>query len=292
VADQDACPCCGERRAVHLFRVAGYEYVRCTSCDAARLDPLPPADPVELYDETYFVGAAHGGYMDYEADALLHRRNAVARLDRLVPWLPARQPLHLVDVGCASGYVLDEAVHRGWKARGVDASPFARSRAAARGHHVDATISAALDESAAAGEQPDVVAFFQVLEHMLDAYDAIESAAGALTSGGVLAVETWDRLSRVARAFGPKWQQANPPSVIHLFNRAGLTQMVERSGLRVVSMTSTSKLVSAGLIAGVAAHRYGVLGRAAQSVARTTRLTKVAIPYRLGDVITLVAIKP
>ena len=105
-------------------------------------------------------------------------------------------------------------------------------------------------------------------------------------------VETWDRLSRVARALGPKWQQANPPSVIHLFSRVGLTQMVERSGLRVVSVASTSKLVSVGHLAGVAAHRYGVLGRSAQRVAQATRMTKVTVPYRLGDVVTLVAIKP
>jgi SAM-dependent methyltransferase len=291
VADQDACPCCGEQRAVHLFSVVGYEYVRCTWCSAARRDPLPPADPVDLYDKTYFVGAAHGGYLDYEADALLHRRNARARLDRLAPWLPARQPIQLLDVGCASGYVLDEAAHRGWEAQGVEASPFARSRAEARGHRVSPTIPLALNGEHA-DERADAVTFFQVLEHIVDVYGVIESAADALASGGLLAIETWDRLSWVARTFGPKWHQANPPSVIHLFSRIGLTQMVERCGLRVVSVESTSKLVSAGLIAGIAAHRYGILGRAARRVARTTRLAKVTIPYRLGDVITLVAIKP
>ena len=229
--------------------------------------------------------------MDYDTDAMLHRRNAVARLDRVTPWLPARQPLHLLDVGCASGYVLDEAVHRGWQAKGVDASPFARSCAEARGHRVSSTILSALNGERP-NERPDVITFFQVLEHIVDASAAIESAAEALASGGVLAVETWDRLSRVARALGPKWQQANPPSVIHLFSRVGLTQMVERSGLRVVSVASTSKLVSAGHLAGVAAHRYGVLGRSAQHVAQATRITKVTVPYRLGDVVTLVAIKP
>lgn len=291
MADQDACSCCGERRAVHLFRVVGYEYVRCTSCETARVDPLPPADPVDLYDETYFVGAAHGGYMDYDADAVLHLRNATARLDRITPWIPARQPFHLLDVGCASGYVLDEAVRRGWLAQGVDASPFARARAEARGHRVSPTIPSALSGDVGA-QHLDAVTFFQVLEHIVDAYGAIASAASSLTSGGVLAIETWDRLSRVARAFGPKWQQANPPSVIHLFSRAGLTRMVERSGLRVVSLESTSKLVSAGLIAGVAAHRYGLLGRSAQRAAQAAHMTKIVIPYRLGDVITLVAIKP
>ena len=80
--------------------------------------------------------------------------------------------------------------------------------------------------------------------------------------------------------------------MIHLFSRGGLTQMVERSGLRVVSVASASKLVSAGLIAGVAAHRYGVPGRAAQRLGQAVRLTNVVIPYRLGDLVTLVAIKP
>ena len=98
--------------------------------------------------------------------------------------------------GARSGYVLDDAVHRGWQAHGVDASPFARSRAEPRGHVVSASMAAALTADRA-GTRPDVVTFFQVLEHIVDAYAAIESAADALASGGVLAVETWDRLSRV-----------------------------------------------------------------------------------------------
>jgi hypothetical protein len=35
-----------------------------------------------------------------------------------------------------------------------------------------------------------------------------------------------------------------------------------------------------------------MLGRAALRVAETTRLTKVVVPYRLGDLITVIAVKP
>jgi predicted TPR repeat methyltransferase len=49
----------------------------------------------------------------------------------------------LVDVGCASGYVLDAARDRGWAAVGVDVSEAALKRAARRGLAMERTIDAA-----------------------------------------------------------------------------------------------------------------------------------------------------
>ena len=107
--------------------------------------------------------------------------------------------------------------------------------------------------------------------------------------GSVLAVETWDLASRVARLFGRRWQQANPPSVIHLFTLTGICRMVERAGFDVIVGEPTAKLVSAGLIAGVAAHRWGAVGATARTVAERTHLSSLVVPYRLGDLVTIIA---
>lgn len=280
-----ACECCARHGFVPRFAIGEHRYERCVHCGSARLTPVPTADPVELYDETYFEGAAHGGYLDYDADAALHRRNAEARLDRLTPYLPRRQPLQLLDLGCASGYTLDAARARGWVGIGVDASAFARERAAARGHEVFAELPAALGGDRAV----HVASCFQVLEHLARPAEALTALAAAMEPGGVLVVETWDAASRVARVFGRHWQQANPPSVIHLFTLTGICRLVERAGFDVVLGEPTAKLVSAGLVAGVAAHRWGALGAAARTAADRTRLASVTVPYRLGDLVTIIA---
>jgi SAM-dependent methyltransferase len=156
----------------------------------------------------------------------------------------------------------------------------------ARGHRVHATADDALS-----AQPPNIVTFFQVLEHMTHPEVALAEVADALAAGGVIVIETWDRTSRIARLFGRRWQQANPPSVIHLFSRVGVRRLVERAGFEVISVDTTSKLVSAGLVAGIAAQRWGTVGRAMRTFAEATRLAKVAVPYRFGDLITVIAVK-
>lgn len=283
-----ACPCCAHARHEPLFTVKGHTYVACRACGSAGLDPLPADEPTELYGEGYFQGGEdRGGYVDYDADAGLHRRNAAARLRFLAGALPTGRPADAVDVGCASGYVLDVYRDAGLRAHGVDVSPWARARTGERGHDAHATLAQALGASPAL----TLVSFFQVLEHLPDPDAAVAEAAASLPRGGVLAVETWDRSSRIARLSGARWQQANPPSVLHLFTRTGLERLAERHGLQVEKLAATSKLVSPALAVGVVAHRLGRLGGPLVRGVQASGLGRVAIPYKLGDLVTLVAVK-
>lgn len=283
-----ACPCCAHARHEPLFTVKGHAYVKCVVCGGAWLDPLPADEPTELYGEGYFQGGEdRGGYVDYDADAGLHRRNAAARLRFLAAALPTARPADAIDVGCASGYVLDVYRDAGLRAHGVDVSPWARRRAGERGHDAHPCLAQALSASPALR----LVSFFQVLEHLPDPDAAVAQAAAALPPGGVLAVETWDRSSRIATLSGAKWQQANPPSVLHLFTRTGMEKLAERHGLRLERLAATSKLVTPSLAVGVVAHRLGRLGGPLLRGVQATGLGRLAVPYKLGDLVTMVAVK-
>jgi SAM-dependent methyltransferase len=276
-----SCSACGESDMTALFVVAGHAYVACRSCQSAQLDPLPPADPVDLYDAGYFIGGQGGGYVDYDADATVHRRNARRRLDRLASAM-APGPQHLIDVGCASGFVLDDAAAREWSRAGVDPSAHARSVAAARGHDVYADLAVAI----AHGAPPSAITFYQVLEHQRDPAASLRTAADALAPRGVVGIETWDRTSWVARLFGSRWQQANPPTVIHLFSRTGLSRLLERCGFEVLAVHTGTKYVSARHVGSTAAARWPRTNGLLAPIRRPGRLGDVAVPYRLPDLVT------
>jgi SAM-dependent methyltransferase len=282
------CPCCAHPQHEPLFRVRDQQYVACTRCRSAWLEPPPAFDPTSFYGEHYFVhGDDRGGYRDYEADGPLHRRNARARVRFVAPYLPPRQPADAIDVGCASGYALEEYAQHHLRPHGVDVSPWARQRVTARGFDAHATLTGAIGASPALV----LVSFFQSLEHMADPDAAVAEAADALPSGGVVAIETWDRLSRIARLSGSRWQQANPPSVLHLFTREGIQRLAERHGLRIERMQATSKVVSPSLAVGVVKHRAPRALGAVEKVLDATHLAHVAVPYKLGDLMTVVAVK-
>lgn len=285
---RNPCGACGGTTDGTLLAGA-YTYDRCAACSTAVLSPLPAHDPATYYDAGYFTANRVGGYADYDADGAEHARNARDRLDRIAPHLDTDGVTpFLIDVGCASGYVLDEAVRRSWQATGIDVSAWARERATAKGHHAAATLAEAV---AASDRRPDVVAFFQVLEHLHDPYEQMAVAIEALAPRGLLVIETWDAASRVARLLGHRWQQVSPPSVTHLFTLDGLRRHLTARGVEVVSAGPTSKRVTAALVAGVVAQHVPGQAERLRRLGRS-RFGRLAVPYRLGDLVTLVARRP
>lgn len=279
------CEACGETSTTSRLLVRDYRYAVCARCGSARLHPLPDHSPDDYYDEGYFEGNRVGGYSNYDADGTVHAINAVHRLDRLDRYVGSGEQ-HLIDIGCASGYVLDEARRRAWSCAGVDVSPWGRQRSADKGHSVHRTFAAA-----AAERQPTVITLFQVLEHMTDAADQVAEQVDALPPGGLIAIETWDSTSRVARMMGTRWQQLSPPSVVHLLSRRGLDQLLERLGMTVASTRPTSKRVSVELVAAVVTQKVPVLNRGLRHLGDSW-VGRLSVPYRLGDLITVIARKP
>ena len=279
-----SCPICdGTARSV-LWSNDGYDYSRCDGCGLVSLDPLPTeGESGALYSKSYFQEGTSGGYVDYAGDEAIHRHNARNRC-RLLP-SPAGT---LVDVGCAVGFFLDEARQAGWRVTGVEVSPWAAEQARERtGAEVHSSLDAVLE--ATEGRPFDAVTFFQVLEHLPYPARALAQARDLLRPGGRVVIETWNRDSLVARLFGSHWQQVTPPSVIHLFASRDVDALLERTGFRPLSTRRTAKRVSVGFVAGLLAGKYPRAGAWFRVLATRARLSGLAVPYRLGDLITVVA---
>jgi SAM-dependent methyltransferase len=278
------CPACGSAETRPLFDSAGHTYRACVSCGSARLAPMPAIDPASLYSADYFVGGTvAGGYADYGKDEALHRRNAVDRLER-VAGVGLAPPGRIIEIGSGYGYFLDEARRAGWDVTGTDVSAHARDRAAGIGLDVQADLGA-LHGSA------DVLAAFQVLEHMLDPAGALADGIRLLRAGGLVIAESWDRSYWMARALGRRWQQVSPPAVVHLFTTEGLGAMALRLGLVDIEVHPTPKFVSLGAVAGHLATGRPRLKPTLDRVGASS-LGRRPIKYGFGDLVTLTARVP
>ena len=282
-ADVPSCPVCGRREwMLHLDKGA-HRYVRCEGCDLVRLDPFPtPEEAAALYGDEYFTAAANVGYADYLADAPLHRRNGRSRVRRLGDPPPGASML--VDLGCAHGFTMLEAQSRGWEPVGVEMNDSARRSVVELGIRCERTVADLELEPGSVG----AVTLFQVLEHLTDPVELLRWCSEVLHPDGKVVIETWDCESLVARAFGSRWQQASPPSVVWLFDRSSLGVLASVAGLRLARFRPSSKWVSAGLVGGQMQSRGagGPLARTMQALGR------VPIPYAFGDLVTVVMDKP
>jgi 2-polyprenyl-3-methyl-5-hydroxy-6-metoxy-1,4-benzoquinol methylase len=267
----------------------GLTIVRCPACSLlfrARLPDL--ADVRELYDRDYFVaeeGALrHQGYLDYLADAEVHRLNARRRLRRLAAWCDSG---NLLDVGCAAGFFVDEAAREGWAARGIDVSgPMIKWGRAELG--ADIAVGSLLETSADRTES--CVTMWDYIEHALDPRDDLERAYARLRPGGVLALSTGDVASVLARVSLAGWHLMTPRHHNYFFSAVTMRRLLRDVGFQIVELRHPGAVFPLRYLAHKAALSIDarVTTLAASRIARS-RLGAIRVPMNLWDVMTVVA---
>lgn len=232
------------------------DIVRCRACGHMQLERFPgEAELAAAYGEAESLD-----YVEEEAGQRASARAALDRIERHV----ARGDL--LDVGSWVGFLVDEAGHRGWRARGLEPSAFASSYARERlGARVDRgeLMSAALDERSF-----DAVVLGDVIEHLPRPADALERIAALLRPGGVVYLTLPDAGSRVARVLGARWWSVLPTHVQY-FTRASLFTLLRRSGFEPLWAGSAPKAFSVRYYLGRLNGYSPRLARAAVAAAAT-----------------------
>ena len=183
--------------------------------------------PAELYRADYFTD---GEYADYVGDRRIAERNFRPRLAELRRACPSGR---LVEVGCAYGFFL-ELARRHYTATGFDVSAdavaYARDRLGVDAHTEDFAEAPILPGSV------DVVAMWDIIEHLVHPDRFVLRAHEVLRPGGILALSTGDIGSAMARWRGDRWRMIHPPTHLHYFTRASLATLLGRAGFTVESV--------------------------------------------------------
>src|SRR5262249_41773029 len=122
-----ACVLCGGTSVRQLFEKGGRAYVRCQACGLVALRPMPTPEQLLGHHEESYREGRHAGFA-----SAVPVRVAIARdrLQRLYP-LAARGPW--LDIGASTGTFVEQALHAGVDAEGIELSQEAVAHAQARG---------------------------------------------------------------------------------------------------------------------------------------------------------------
>lgn len=249
----------------------------CPSCGTGMTQPaMSAAELAAFYPDEY-------GPYDESMGSLV---GAVSRVVRRVQGRRAlaRQPLRtlrgisggrIVDVGCGRGDLAAIFVKRGWDATGVD--PSASACAIARTRGVDAR-TGTLDDVPLETSTYDAALFHHSLEHTPDPGRDLARIRDALKPGGLAIVTVPNFGSWQPRRFQDRWYHLDLPRHRTHFTAHGLAAVIERSGLRVEAITSSSSAV--GLPATL---QYALFGRClfprGTPLRIATGLCVVALPF-------------
>lgn len=177
------CIVCGQGPPFRaLFARDGFTLVRCPSCTLVFQDP-PPGP--ELLDRAYYrdEGFAQALLGDLRATTLERAREKLGHLRATGVLRPG---LRILDVGASSGAWLEIAAEAGLTGIGVELGAATAAGARERGLDVrTGTLEEVLPSLA--GEQFDLISFWDVLEHLTDPRHELRLAAGLLKPGGHVA---------------------------------------------------------------------------------------------------------
>jgi 2-polyprenyl-3-methyl-5-hydroxy-6-metoxy-1,4-benzoquinol methylase len=176
----------------------------------------------------------------------------IARLFGLVPGVSSSARLcvlglhadrrgRVLDVGCGNGSFLARMKSLGWNCVGTEtdssAAQFARER-----FGLDV-----LEGSLPACQFPDhsfdVITVSHVIEHVHSPEGLIEECRRVLRPEGTLIVLTPNTRSLGHRIFHRAWRGLEPPRHLWCFNPRNLKTLVERTGMRVDSVTTESRMM-------------------------------------------------
>jgi len=231
----ERCRACGAPGA----RRRGDGLAVCAGCGIARLEPFPGEDEVRaLYGRSYFDAWGMQGEAGREAVRAMKTTTFARRLRGLGR---ARDGEALLDVGCATGFLLHAAREAGWEPWGVELSAFAAEEAARE--FPGRIFHGTLEEARFPDGRFGVVVLSDLLEHVREPLVFLHEVRRVLRPGGRLLIVTPDLGSLSARVMGRRWFHRKAEHLWY-FTRRSLSGLLERAGFRPRACRSVRKALT------------------------------------------------
>ena len=213
------CLVCGSEQHRFVGRKNQFDLWKCLHCqtiftgDRAQQEALK-----ELYDH-YYDGA------DFEIHPVVAHS-----LERVVfSFERFRITSKILDIGFGEGGVLQIAERQGWQCYGTEISP----RSLEYGKNQDWIVTENADADPRFSPQSfDVVTMIELLEHVPNPQQILQSAARWLRPGGLLYLTTPNARSLNQRVLGLEWSVVSPPEHLVLWTPKGLRHALAKSGFQ------------------------------------------------------------
>lgn len=225
----ESCPICHTKNPIKFDQKNGFVILKCPGCDLLWTTGVTEEILKDFYSDSYFKSKDYIlGYNDYIEDEEIIRINARYILSEFPKFKDC--PPKILDIGCAHGFLLDEARKLGWEVKGLELN------SGAAGYAVNKLNLDVSEGSIMQAEFPensfDFVTAIGTIEHFIDPVAVVSKINKILKPGGYLAVTTINTKGLV-RLFDLK-----PPEHIFYFSAKNLSLLLERESFAVLKLSS------------------------------------------------------
>ena len=227
------CPLCGSSSSFPRVLRDGFQYVTCTSCAFVYLNPQLTQQAVrDVYNDEdvrkFFFEQLLLPHV--ERDQRGEFTNRARTLKSLLPESHHR----LLDIGCGAGNFLMVAGEEGFVGEGLELNQlYIEYIAAHRNLKVNARL---LEEMNYPAGSFDVVALWDVLEHLPRPVETLNEVRRVLRQGGILGLTTINHACINEAILKARWRYYMPPDHLCSFTPALLDMLLKKCGFTVVKI--------------------------------------------------------
>jgi 2-polyprenyl-3-methyl-5-hydroxy-6-metoxy-1,4-benzoquinol methylase len=247
-------PCvgCGSITFKPALECEGFFFVKCCRCGLVQRNPQPDKNEIiARYSSIY-----GNDYLSYELEneAAFLKLQQLALEDAGFPGLEktlfadtarsdAFDAPSVLDIGCATGALLDYLCGKGWRVTGVEISPCAGYAKNERKLDVR---NIPLEENNFPDSSFDVILASHLIEHLNSPKTFLEETYRILKDNGCLFITTPNISGFQSFIFGSRWRSAIFDH-LYLFSKRTLSKMLKTVGFKIENCHSWG-----GLAAGAA----------------------------------------
>lgn len=219
------CYICNFTTDIHRV-VSGFTVHTCKKCGLKWVSGVTKNDILSFYNEGYFDSNSKLGYRDYLTSEKIHRKNA-KRILRIVDKIRFLNGTRILDIGCAFGFLLDEAEKfKKCNAYGVELSHYAYEYAKnILGLNV---LNCEFESANFEPEFFDVVFLIGTIEHIMSPRDIIKVISKILKPRGLLVMTTID-MSCLFPLYSFKL-----PEHLFYFNYTNMSLLLKETGFKII----------------------------------------------------------
>jgi 2-polyprenyl-3-methyl-5-hydroxy-6-metoxy-1,4-benzoquinol methylase/ribosomal protein S27E len=237
-----SCPACAQTSRENVFRKYDLQFVRCTACRTMYVTPRPPSPILENYyatSENYEYWSSH---IFPASESVRRERIFRPRAQRVADICRkhASRADVLLEVGAGYGTFCEEAHRLGLFKRiiAVEPTPSFAQVCRERGLEV---ISKPVESVDVSELRVDVVASFEVIEHLFCPADFVKGCATLLRPGGLLVLTCPNVLGFDLQVLG-KVSGTFDFEHLNYFHPRSLAALVARHGFETLEVITPGKL--------------------------------------------------
>jgi len=204
---------------------------QCSNCKLIFTNPRPDIESINKYyeSEDYISHQNKSTNITnilYKIVRTITVRNKVSLINRINP-----SKGKLLDIGCGTGFFLQEASKKKWRVTGIEPNVVARNLSLEKNIKVYESL-----ESIKKDKKFDVITLFHVLEHIHDLRKTSKKLIKHLKNYGTLIIAVPNQKSFDTNFYGKNWAGFDVPRHLYHFDQSSMEQYAEEMGLKIVEI--------------------------------------------------------